>query len=161
MSQKCDQSRWQMKQASLANETSLDGHRDYIRFFRWLTNLALLLERKNGSSGKSSGQLRLAWKAIHIGFADVGNRGQAQRSPRKGMQADNSLEGFTSTFNSCKIALDAIILLCNERPRYSLPGYSLLTCITAHILVTIVPSMYAVTYIGKPMCTAFQAGRNW
>ena len=32
---------------------------------------------------------------------------------------------------------------------YSLPGYSLLTCITAHILVTIVPSMYAVTYIGK------------
>ena len=23
------------------------------------------------------GQPRLAWKAIHIGFADVGNRGQA------------------------------------------------------------------------------------
>ena len=29
--------------------------------------------------------------------------------------------------------------------------------ITAHILVTIVPSMYAVTYIDKPMCIAFQA----
>lgn len=29
--------------------------------------------------------------------------------------------------------------------------------ITAHILVTIVPRMYAVTYIGKPMCIAFQA----
>ena len=28
---------------------------------------------------------------------------------------------------------------------------------TAHILVTIVPSMYAVTNIGKPMCIAFQA----
>ena len=24
----------------------------------------------------------LAWKAIHIGSSDVGNRGQAQRSPR-------------------------------------------------------------------------------
>ena len=31
----------------------------------------------NGSPDKSGGQLRLAWKAIHIGFADVGNRGQA------------------------------------------------------------------------------------
>ena len=29
-----------------------------------------------------------------------------------------------------------------------------MVCITAHILVTIVPSMYAVTNIGKPMCTA-------
>lgn len=35
-----------MKQASLANETSLDGQRDYIHFFRWFTNSALLLERK-------------------------------------------------------------------------------------------------------------------
>ena len=30
-----------------------------------------------GSPDKTGGQLRLAWKAIHIGFADVGNRGQA------------------------------------------------------------------------------------
>ena len=30
-----------------------------------------------GSPDKTWGQLRLAWKAIHIGFADVGNRGQA------------------------------------------------------------------------------------
>lgn len=33
-------------------------------------------------------------------LADVGNRGQAQRSPRQGKQVDNSLEGFTSTFKS-------------------------------------------------------------
>ena len=36
-------------------------------------------------------------------------------------------------------------------------GYCLLACITAHILATIVPSMYAVTYIGEPMCIALQA----
>ena len=32
---------------------------------------------------------------------------------------------------------------------HSLPGYFLLIHITAHILVTIVPSMYAVTYIAS------------
>ena len=30
-----------------------------------------------GSPDKSGGQPRLAWKAIHIGLADVGNLGQA------------------------------------------------------------------------------------
>ena len=29
---------------------------------------------EHGSPDKSGGQPRLAWKAIHIGFADVGNR---------------------------------------------------------------------------------------
>ena len=61
----------------MANEACFVCHRGYIHFFRWFTNSALPLERKNGSSDKSGGQLRLAWKAIHIGFADVGNRGQA------------------------------------------------------------------------------------
>ena len=32
-----------------------------------------------GSTDKTMGQLSLAWKAIHIGFADVGNRGQRPR----------------------------------------------------------------------------------
>ena len=32
-------------------------------------------------------------------LADVGNRGQR---PREKKQADNSLEGFTLTFNSCR-----------------------------------------------------------
>ena len=50
-----------------------------------------------GSPDKSLGQLSLAWKAIHIGLPMLVTGGNALG---KEGQADNSLEGFTSTFTT-------------------------------------------------------------
>ena len=49
----------------------------------------------DGSPDKSMGQLSHAWKAIHIGLPMLVTGGNALG---KEGQADNSLEGFTSTF---------------------------------------------------------------
>ena len=46
-------------------------------FFVHIFLLSKDLQKRHGSPDKSGGQPRLAWKATHIGFADVGNRGQA------------------------------------------------------------------------------------